>query len=422
MARKLTGLYTGPDEILDHPERFSELQEKAGLNMVILGGGVHILFGLRARDPLHREAEPDDTRLRQGIEAAHNMGLEVWLLFGGWQGQPAETFAGQEERSIQDVLGRYLKDIPQVPYGMEYAQKMFCPSLEDYNSFHAEWYADVARRYQPDAINLTHARYSSPSLFYDMFGCACPRCGKRAAAMGYDFQDLTSKARQGLEAIQKLDAPTARCALEEGVDFYGLFEMLGVEGGLRDWFAFRAGVLTENFRRWHGTVHQASGGQVRFGTDTHVPSIALLVGHDYPALTHTVDYTQPLLPHLGWHLLCVPAAWASLFLQWAPGLTEAEALRLAYQLIGWHNVGLPERIEDLHVTDVDGPALCPFLYDLIALELERGFIPGSPVPSYPVLQAGIWPREVVHRLIEKAEEIGHDGLIFQQTRALLEES
>ncbi|MCC6443286.1 MAG: hypothetical protein IT210_07495 [Armatimonadetes bacterium] len=420
MARQLTGLYSGPDDLLDHPERIRELQEKAGLNMVILGGGTHILFGLRARDPLHREAEADDTRLRQGIEKAHEMGLEVWLLFGGWQGQPAETFAGQEDRSIRDVQGRLLKDMPQVPFGMEYAQKMFCPSLEDYNSFHAEWYADVARRYAPDSINLTHARYSSPSLFFDMFGCACPRCAHRAEEMGYDFEKLAARARKGLEAIQKMDAATARGALADGDDFFGLFERLGVEGGLRDWFAFRAGVITGNFRQWSEAVRQASGGKVRLGSDTHVPGIALLVGHDYPAIARTLGYTQPLLPHIGWHLLCVPAAWASLFLQWTPGLTEAEALRLACQLIGWQAVGLSDTIADLHVTDVDGPKHCPFLYNLVALELERGFIPDSPVPSYPVLQAGIWPVETVRRLIRRAEEIGHQGLIFQGATALLE--
>ena len=193
-------------------------------------------------------------------------------------------------------------------------------------------------------------------------------------------------------------------------------------GGLVDWFNFRADCMTRNLRRFRGAV-RAARPDFAFGSDTHFPSLALLVGHRYRDFAATCDHILPLLPHVAIHCLDVLAAFATaLPTLWADGLSEAEALQLVYQLFRYENLGLPPDIAGLHLGNAPhGEPQVAALGDLVASELIKARLQsGDDALSYPVIKGAVWAPQTVRRLIDAARQAGHDGVVFQGTSALFE--
>ena len=50
----------------------------------------------------------------------------------------------------------------------------------------------------------------------------------------------------------------------------------------------------------------------------------------------------------------------------------------------------------------------------------RARLYNSRIPSYPVIKGGTWPKEPIRRLIAAADDLGHDGIVFQGTDALVD--
>ena len=42
------------------------------------------------------------------------------------------------------------------------------------------------------------------------------------------------------------------------------------------------------------------------------------------------------------------------------------------------------------------------------------------LPSYPIIGGGSWPRPVIDAIVAGAEAAGHDGIIWQGTRQLVD--
>ena len=90
-------------------------------------------------------------------------------------------------------------------------------------------------------------------------------------------------------------------------------------------------------------------------------------------------------------------------------------------MFGYDHVGLPATLDALGVGRPDLETRYKKLYDIVLLELWRGWLynDGS-VPSYPVIKGSIWPRATVQRLMKDADAMGHEGVILQGTESLLE--
>ncbi len=105
---------------------------------------------------------------------------------------------------------------------------------------------------------------------------------------------------------------------------------------------------------------------------------------------------------------------------WNDGLDEKDALQLVYRLSGYDQIAMPPNLGALGVKTPDCEVNCPVLPDIVELELWRArmYNPGK-VPSYPVIKGATWSSDIVQRLVQSAEHMGHDGIIFQGTEALL---
>jgi len=120
-------------------------------------------------------------------------------------------------------------------------------------------------------------------------------------------------------------------------------------------------------------------------------------------------------------ILSAFASYADLLCTWNDGLDETDALRFVYRLSGYDQIAMPQSLDALGVKTPDCEVNCQALPDIVELELRRArtYNPGK-VPSYPVIKGGTWSPDIVQRLVQTAEHMGHDGIIFQGTEALLD--
>jgi hypothetical protein len=159
---------------------------------------------------------------------------------------------------------------------------------------------------------------------------------------------------------------------------------------------------------------------VRFAADTYPPALAVLVGHRYRDWPSHSDFYSPLLSHIFAFITFGFAAWSRFLRDKVPGLSEADALGLLYHLTGYGDLGMPESIEALGLDRPDGEYRDVPILALMERDLAKSRLYASPeIPSYPIIQGGCWPPEVVSELIAAAERLGHDGIIFQGSGSLI---
>ena len=421
---KLVGLYTEPRIVVEHPGYFDALIDTGGLTHVLMAGYV-LSPETKAKNPMppgHEASVPtpgydDDGELRRALDLAHGKGLQVWIRGWGWHDDAGKF----PDMCMQDMHGRPLSEAPELRYALEQQSIAFCPNHEGLNEWLRSVFTEIIVNYDVEGLNLSHCRYTAPAFLHNLFGCACARCEEVAQEQGYDFERMRGSALAFWDRLHHLDAPTVQKANKQGWGPMDLSQWLGIDAALVDWFSFRARVISDHLRSFKEAVCEAADRDVVFGTDTFPPSLSLLVGHNYRDFLTWSGYTSPLISHVEIFILSAFATYTDLLCQWNPGLAEADALQLVYRLLGYDHLGLPLTLEALGVGTQDLEARFEKLYDIVALEMWRGrlYNDGS-IPSYPVIKGTTWPKETVQRLVQTAEEMGHDGIIYQGTDALLE--
>jgi len=420
------GIYGDANAIANDPGFLDLAQAEIGLNRIIFGGPFKLSPETLARNPAHKGQShghglgltDDDTPLRRAIDEAHRRGIQVWHIISTY-------WAGAEdapERMARDLRGRRMDEYPRLPYADEQWSYTFCPSNEQTNAWFEAAQVELATRYEFDGCALTHHRFCHAAFYPELLACGCPSCAEAAGQLGYDFARMKTAALRTADVLQHASAAKLRRAASLGLGLWDFLQWLGEDGGgLVDWFNFRADCMTRNLRRFRGAV-RAARPDFAFGSDTHFPSLALLVGHRYRDFAAVCDHILPLLPHVAIHCLDVLAAFATALTHWADGLSEAEALQLVYQLFGYENLGLPPDIAGLHLGNAShGEPQVAALSDLVASELVKArLLAGDGVPSYPVIKGAVWDPHTVRRLIDAAREAGHTGVVFQGTAALFE--
>jgi hypothetical protein len=424
------GLYLNAGAILRNPGYLETLRRELNLNVAIIGFsgelpprvlalspydgappsddclrsllGRHIdghpsatrLDHIRNSAGPHMHVGGDDAELREAIGRAHGLGIDVWLLGGAWT---ANDF---------DVA-------------------MFCPSREAVNRWYEAVYIHMAGSYGVEGLDITHARYPMTSYPRGMFICTCEACARSATEMGYDMGAMTADI---LDARRRLAAYDGRQLAAIGRDALGLqdvLQLLGMRAGVLDWFRFRCELLARNLRRFRSAVHAAGGKGFIFGADTYPASLAAYVGHDLSRWDEFSDFASPLVSHVDIFSMQTLVEWASFLRGLQPALSEAEALRLIYRLVGYDGLAMPDSIAAFALGEPD----CEFrhipLKDLVLLDLAKAalYLPRG-IPSYPIIQGGgapwMWPREIIEGIMAGAAEQGHRGIMLQGTRALVD--
>lgn len=419
--KKIVGIYGNLDDL----DYIDVLQDKIGLNLVIMGG-YKLSDETLAKNPYGKDGPTlgifsgkDDSKLINQITEAHRRGIKVWLSTGGFADGRKEF----PEILMTDMFGRHGFDIPAVEYSMPEGDCPVCPSDERTIEWFRTALVDLTKNYEADGIDMTHNRYTYPSEFYRLFGCACPKCATAARNMGYDFEKMKRSVLDIIEKLKTLDAKTVNYASKLNFGFIDFLQFLCKDSGIVDWLNFRADVISGNLKSYKDAVKNVRSDFV-FGSDTFVPSFALLVGHRYKDFMECSDYTSSLLPWLDYFYLSTFASWANLLCKSVKGLDEKEALRFVYQLFGYDHLKLPETIDALKVgvnRAKEAPEGIP-VYEMIEMELCKARLYNTgEVPSYPVIKGSYWTTDVISRLVVFAEKIGHEGIIFQQGTASIVE-
>ena len=218
-----TGIYLGPDQILNHPDYVTLLRDEIGLNTVVLSfTGVmpdHVLalspfkgrvptddelaelvlrhFDGRPVDPREYDRarelcgpgaplEGDDTTFRNAVDQLKAKGFNVWTCGGAW--------------TIRRL--------------------MFCPSRQDVQDWMEAACVHWASQYDVDALDITHFRYPMGSFPLGLWGCACSSCQAAAADLGYDMDGMIADLCQARERLRQLDGQRLGDVAQLGLGFF----------------------------------------------------------------------------------------------------------------------------------------------------------------------------------------------------------
>ena len=420
------GLYSDPAAIAADPHFLDVAQSEIGLNRLIFGGPFNLSAQTRSLNPVAKDPQhiapglgltDDDSVLHRALDEAHKRDIKVWGISSAY-------WAGAEnapDLMTRDLYGKRMDEYPRFLYAAEQASYTFCPNNERVNAWFEAALVEMATRYAFDGFALTHFRFCHAAFFQELLSCGCDNCRAAATHLGYDFERMRKAMLSGVTALQTASAGDLKRAAAQNLGFGDVLQALGQDGGgVADWLNFRADTISRNLKQFKTAVQRAAGVKFAFGSDIYYPSLALTVGHRYRDFAATCEHILPLLPHVEIHCLGVLASFATLLMQWVPGVEERDALRLVYQFCGYDQIGMPDTIAGLHLGNPPyGEPDVSALGDLIAGEMARArLLSGDTVKTYPVIKGAIWPAATIQRLVDAAHQTGHTGVVFQGTDAL----
>lgn len=250
----------------------------------------------------------DDSRLTQVLEAANQLGLDVWGHAGVWS-YGGEVFS---ELAARDFEGN-LPDEGDRDFGI-----MVCPSRDDLNDWLARVIAGASDRYGLSTWFLDHARFPAPAALTSLFACACPHCAEAATSLGFDWEAMvatTNEVRHRATAGET-EALLAIADASERI------------GPLAEWFAFRCRLLEERMAALRRRVCELAGREVKIGADVFPPSAGLLAGHDLERWPECVDFvTGGHGPNVAW-----PSASRLSVEHWSQRCKDPQATQQALRL------------------------------------------------------------------------------------------
>lgn len=444
---KIVGASVDKEEMLKRPEELDFLKEKLGLNLVVFGGAFNLPPQVRALNPfpegLRGRMGPglaltdDDAPLRQAVELAHSKGVSVWVSTVSWWSNAQHA----PKLSVRDLWGRRTEEVVPVPYSSDpQSGHAFCPSNEAVLTWWEAAYAEIVRMYGVEGMYNTHSRYYHPAFYPALLACGCESCQAKAAELGYDFQEMKEGLVSLWRGLERLEVKRVRQAAQLSLGALDWLELLGGDIRVLDWLNFRAEVIGEGLGRFARAMREATNGYARFGAQAFTPSFDFLVGHHYADYERKVDMMVPVFSWLDHHFLTNVVSWANFLVERAPGLEEAEALRLVARFFGWDSLKLPStfaafnlggritwektpnrREESISRTD-GSPCHLSFgpYVELMELEMRKcTLFRSGRIPFYPLIRGMFRPKEEVEQQLKLVDELGFEGFILHGYDSLL---
>jgi len=284
-------------------------------------------------------------------------------------------------------------------------------------------YSWVCKNYDIDALYLSHHRYTIPSSYHRLFGCACRDCQEAAYRLGYDFNSMRKAMLRLQTNLRRLNKDKVQQAAELGFTYTDFLQTLTDGTEIMDWLEFRAAAVSDSLSRINRAIKTATNNQCHFIVDTVNPTFSLLVGHDLKTFLGEVSDAFYPMAWVAYHYMTVVASWANALVEWVEGLDESTALKVVYQLIGWDDIDLPKnRIADIHIgvtrkehsSDEFFKHFKKYIPDLMTHEYRRGALLNiKNIPSYQTVFPYYWGRKITEPLMDEIMEAGHDGYIFE---------
>lgn len=432
-GKKLVGCYMySLDDILDQ-KYMDALQKKLGVNVILFSPSIKLPEWLLEINPLGekrilcaRAHTDDDSGVYKAVEEAHRRGMDFWLYYTGHH-------YGEESRPIisETFDGVKFLDLPRIRYSLE-NMRTACFSKPIVKEFEPAVFSYGAKTYGADSMYVSHYRYTNPSFWPNLFGCACRYCQEEAEQMGYDFNGMKKAMKNLRRRLGRLDRKTVEYAAKSRMTFTDFLTFMGEDDGVMDWIVFRAKVVGNQLKRINSAVHTATNNRCGFITDTHNPTLSILVGHNYADFFDGASDAFHTLSWCGSQHIGAVAAWANQLCEWVPGLDESVALRLVTGFFGWDELGLPDKRihEVLGMKSPDDRFSREAMYDIfnpdITINLmthewtKLAAINRGRLPAHPVIKGDSWPEKVGRELMERADSLGLTGYVFQRTDVFID--
>jgi len=388
-----------------------DLLQEHGVNTVIVGGGFNPSPSVEQLSPFG--SQPGSSEALPGVaEECRGRGLKLWLVMGVAYAESISNPDAYPGLAVRDVYGNIV--YPDRGLGFPWGASC-CPSNASIRRYFTALFRDVAQRYDFDGVTLTHLRFSPPShSLLNIFSCFCPSCVERASQLGYNPEEMRRALTRILEALKRVDASRLREFADANLGFFDMFQLLGPDRAVVDWFNFRCQLITESLAMFHAAAKEGRKGIV-FSTDNYPPSFALLAGHNYRSIEKTGDFLSPLLNHPTIFQTMVFAEACKTLLDWNKGLSEEDVLKALYRVFGYDGFNLPTSIKRLLGTYKGGDTYeteVP-LHELIHHEARKARMLSTGKPLFAVVEghSRIAP-EAIKRRIEAVRRAGLDGVAF----------
>lgn len=428
--RRLIGYYISTADIINKPDYIDMLQKKFGVNMLISSHPLKYTEEILEKNPLQGKGyicqgyTEDDSLLRKAIDETHRRGMDFWLMYYGIHG--AEKFP---EWSVRDFNNIPLGELTPIPYASEQSQIAFCLSRPEIKEWNREIFTFGASHYDVDAVYTCHFRYANPSFFTGIFGCACPSCQNAAERMGYNFTAMKNVCRKLQQRLKNLSLSQVKEAAKLHFSLMDWLTFLTDGQEILNWLRFRASVMSEQLRIIYDSVHSVA--DKYFFVDTHPCTMSLLVGHNLNDFQNGCTDALMQLAWLDAQLMSCIASWSWLLCNWVPGLDEPTALRIVYNFFGLDHLPLPKnRIMDIGLEpnwyELDRSIGFRKRFYTEVFNDERVFalqehemrllrvLNTTGIASYPIIKWGEWSTEVTEKLIDRAFELGHNGVVIER--------
>ena len=422
MNQKRTGVYLTTSEVRKNPDYVQALRDGIGLDLAVLSYDGEPSSAVLDQSPFGGPT-PSDECLRSLLAVQLDGGPDEPGEFAAAKSTVAPgTHTGGDAalREAVDILRRAGLEIWFCMHTWTGSSLMFCPSKPGVNDYLEALYIDCATRYGADGLDLTHARFPKCSVPEAMTACICDDCRREAAARGYDMDEMKRSLNAARDRLGAVDAGLLARISRDGTGPLDYLQLLGMDRGVLDWFRFRCALVSDRLTRFHTAVHEAAGPDFIFGSDTYPASLAGFVGHDLSSWSRFSDFASPLVSHIASFTGHAFVAWARWLQQFNPGLGEADALQVVYQVTGYAGMGLPETIAGYELEDPNRLAYVLPLEELILRDLRKARLVLPPdIPSYPIIHGKGWPRTAIDAIVSGANAAGHDGIVWQGTDELV---
>lgn len=362
----------------------------------------HNPFGEGVRDRLAPGARfvEDDSLLRRAIDAFHRHGIECWMVTLGWVASGAALYP---EGMAVDLRGKRADEL---------GASMFCPANQAVNRWFSAYLPYLVREYEADGVFFTHTRY--PPSIDMLWACGCPSCRTLASELGFDFEAMRRGMLEFRRSLSELAPRTVRAVTALGLGMIDLMHSLEPAPGMREWFSFRAAVLSRALAAVGRALHAAKR-EAAFAVQGVFPSLSAVLGHPVGSWPPEVDQVVFMMSYVREVALRFVVSAAEFLMALSPKIPEHEALALACRVAGWAEVSdhLPARLAELQAKIAAKQIEWnPWYERVVGDEIEKGILVTRGTGVMIGLRGNTWPQEVADRLRAEALGQGASGVVY----------
>lgn len=410
-------------EWLSNKESLKKLRDAyPRLRYVLIGSGdFRFSRGMEGLPELVRKrmANADDSMYRRAIDNIRAAGLIPYGVIVVWKG----IGRGNPSSIARYIDGRRMDEVPRSKYAVEPSTDV-CPNRPEVRSWLETLAGGLFREYDIDGCMSRHASFAHPALIEGLFGCWCEHCGEAAAKLGYDFEAMRSAMRRVLAELPKLDRRDLLRAVNNNMGFLGLFCRLADSYEPARWFDFRSDSFTTGMRRIREAVErERRNKQAGIGFMTWYPAFAPLVGQRHSDFESAMHFTVLLFNH--WQIFYSASllGLGNWLMENVRGLSEAEALRAAYGLVGVDDLPVPESFAKMPVPPsyLTQPGLGAsraqwkypeWVWETTAPQLHKARARVGNIKVHPCFRED-FPVSVQQKLEELSARLGFDTVWYQ---------